>query len=107
VTPELWHRVKEVFDAALERDSNQRVAFLDEACDGDVALRREVESLIESYEKEENFMSLPGMAAAATSLLDEQAESLVGQMVGHYKIFATKCQSLIHISEPTRIDVIS
>ena len=88
VTPEQWHRVKEVFEAALERDSSQRASFLDEACDGDIALRREVESLIESYEKEENFMSLPAMAAAARSLLDEQAESLVGQMVGHYKIFA-------------------
>jgi eukaryotic-like serine/threonine-protein kinase len=87
VTPEQWHRVKEVFEAALERDSSQRAAFLDEACDGDVALRREVESLIESYEKEENFMSLPAMAAAAKSLLDEQAE-LVGQMVGRYKILA-------------------
>jgi Tol biopolymer transport system component/serine/threonine protein kinase len=88
MTPEQWHRVKEVFEQALERDSNRRAAFLDEVCDGDVALRREVESLIESYEKEENFLSLPAMAAAATSLLDEQAESLVGQMVGHYKIFA-------------------
>jgi len=87
VTPELWHRVKEVFEEALERDPSQRAAFLQEACAGDVALRREVESLIESYEKEENFMSLP-VIAAAPSLLDEQAESLVGQMVGHYKIFA-------------------
>ena len=87
MTPEQWQRVKEVFEAAVERDSSQRAAFLDEACAGDVALRREVESLIESYEKEENFMSLPAMAAAAKSLLDEQAE-LVGLMVGHYKIFA-------------------
>src|ERR1700730_9628721 len=77
-----------MFEAVLERDSSRRAAFLDEVCDGDVALRREVESLIESYEKEENFMSLPAMAAGAISLLDEQAESLVGQMVGHYKIFA-------------------
>lgn len=86
MTPERWQRVKEVFEAVLERDSSQRAVFLDEACDGDVALRREVESLIESYEKEKSFMSLPVMAAAAQSLLIEQAESLVGQMVGHYKI---------------------
>ena len=86
MTPERWQRVKEVFEAVLERDSSQRAVFLDEACDGDVALCREVESLIESYEKEKSFMSLPVMAAAAQSLLIEQAESLVGQMVGHYKI---------------------
>jgi len=88
MTPEQWHRVKEVFEAALERDSSQRAAFLDEACDGEVALRREVESLIESYEKEKSFMSMPVIAAAAPSLLGEQAESLVGQTVGHYKISA-------------------
>ncbi len=87
MTPEQWHRVKEVFEAALERDSSQRAAFFDEACDGDVALRREAESLIESYEKEKSFMSMP-VIAAAPFLLDEQAESLVGQMVGHYEILA-------------------
>ncbi len=88
MTPEQWQRVKEVFEAAVERDSSQRAAFLDEACDSDVALRREAESLIESYEKEKSFMSLPVIAAAAPSLFDKQAESLVGQMVGHYKILA-------------------
>ena len=88
MTPDQWHRVKEVFEAALERDSSQRAAFLDEACAGDVALRREVESLIDSYEKEKSFMSLPVIAAAAPSLFVAQAESLVGQMVGHYKILA-------------------
>jgi len=64
VTPEQWHRVKEVFDQALERDSSQRAAFLDEACAGDVALHREVESLIDFYEKEKSFMSLSVIAAA-------------------------------------------
>ncbi len=87
MTPEQWHRVKEVFEAALERDSSQRAAFLDEACDGDVALRREAESLIESYEKEKSFMSLP-VIAVAPSFLDKQVDSLPGQMVGHYKISA-------------------
>ena len=88
VTPERWQRIKEMFEAALERDSSRRAAFLDEVCDGDVALRREVESLIESYEKENGFLSTPVIAAAASSLLNEQAESLLGQMVGHYKILA-------------------
>ena len=87
MTPEQWHRVKEVFDQALERDSSQRAAFLDDACAGDVALRREAESLIESYEKEKSFMSLP-VIVAAPSFLDKQVDSLPGQMVGHYKILA-------------------
>src|SRR4030095_14742233 len=87
MTPEQWHRVKEVFEAALERDSSQRAAFLDEACGGDAALRREVESLIDFNEKEKSFMSL-SVIAAAPSLLNKQVDSLAGQMVDHYKVFA-------------------
>ena len=55
MTPEQWHKVKEVFEAALERDSSERASFLDEACAGDVALHNEVESLIDSYKKEKSF----------------------------------------------------
>jgi hypothetical protein len=64
VTPEQWHRVKELFEEALERDSHQRAAFLEEACAGDIALRHELDSLIDSYEKEKSFMSqLPAEAS--------------------------------------------
>src|SRR4030095_5991381 len=87
MTPEQWHKVKAVFEEALEHDSNQRAAFLDEDCAGDVAMRRGVESLIESYEKEKSFMSQP-VIAAAPSLLNKKVDSLAGQMVGHYKVSA-------------------
>ena len=38
--------IEELFHAALELEPGQRVAFLDRACAGDAALRREVESLL-------------------------------------------------------------
>ena len=41
-----WNVVKEIVADALERAPDTRSAFLDEACDGDAALRSEVESLI-------------------------------------------------------------
>ena len=46
MTPELWERVKTVFDAARERPPGERASFLDAACGGDAALRVEVESLL-------------------------------------------------------------
>ena len=49
MTPERWQQVKELFHSALERESNHRALFLEEACAGDVLLRREVESLITSH----------------------------------------------------------
>lgn len=87
MTPEQWQRVKEVFEAALERDASQRTAFLDQACNGE--MRREVESLLDSYEKDKKFMSLPVMVAAAQFPLKEQAaKSLVGETLGHYDILS-------------------
>src|SRR5690606_35258340 len=41
-----WSRVKPLFEAALERPPEARAAFLSEACDGDAAVRAEVERLL-------------------------------------------------------------
>jgi serine/threonine protein kinase/dipeptidyl aminopeptidase/acylaminoacyl peptidase len=48
VTDERWRRVKAVFQAALEHPLADREAFLSAATDGDMELRREVESLLAS-----------------------------------------------------------
>jgi hypothetical protein len=39
-------RISELYHRALERAPDARAAFLNEACDGDEALRKEVESLL-------------------------------------------------------------
>jgi serine/threonine protein kinase len=41
-----WERIREILDSALQLPSDQRDAYLAEACAGDAALRSEVESLI-------------------------------------------------------------
>jgi hypothetical protein len=48
VTDERWLRVKALFQAAVERPAEERDAFLAAATGDDVALRREVESLLSS-----------------------------------------------------------
>ena len=45
---ERWPRVKALFQAAVERPTEERAAFLDAATGDDAALRREVESLLAS-----------------------------------------------------------
>jgi hypothetical protein len=45
MTPERWQRVEELYHAALARGVADRTASLANACTGDEALRREVESL--------------------------------------------------------------
>ena len=46
MTPERWQKVEEIFEAAADLEPQARPAFLDEMCDGDAGLRREVESLL-------------------------------------------------------------
>lgn len=86
MTPERWQRLKEVFETALERAPKERLAFLDQACDGDESLRTELQSLLASYEQGQSFMESPAVAVAAESLAGPQGESLVGQTIGHYQV---------------------
>ena len=44
-----WQRVRQVFQATLERPDADRARFLREACTGDSDLRREVESLLDAH----------------------------------------------------------
>ena len=44
--PERWQQIERLCHAALEVEEEQRAAFLEEACEGDATLRREVEHLL-------------------------------------------------------------
>src|SRR5258705_3131525 len=86
MTPERWRQVKNLFHSALERESNHRALFLDEACAGDVLLRREVESLITSHEQTGSFIDSPAYELGAELLTEDHAELVVGQRIAHYEI---------------------
>ena len=49
-----WSRIKELFEASLEREPSQRDAFLRDACGSDVEMRAEIESLLLAYQNAEN-----------------------------------------------------
>jgi serine/threonine-protein kinase len=44
--PKRWQQIEQLYQAALEREPGERPAFLDEACQSDDELRREMESLL-------------------------------------------------------------
>ena len=83
--PERWQQIKALLQAALEREPNQRPAFLDEACQGDKLLRQQVNSFIISHEQAGGFIEEPAFEVMAESLENKQTE-LVGQMLGHYRV---------------------
>src|SRR5712664_2599215 len=88
VNPGHWQQVKKVFEAVLERPSEERSQFIEGACAGDAALRQEVESLLKSHEEAGSFMEFPAVASAAESLIGEPARALVGGRVKQYEIVA-------------------
>ena len=47
MTPEQWQRIEDLYHAAYARPPADRAAYLAEACRGDDALRRQVESLLD------------------------------------------------------------
>jgi serine/threonine protein kinase/tetratricopeptide (TPR) repeat protein len=57
--PERWERIKELFEAALNRAEPERSSFLVQACVGDESLRREVESLLSAHIHASKFMQAP------------------------------------------------
>jgi serine/threonine protein kinase/Flp pilus assembly protein TadD len=56
---ERWERVKELFEAARERDEPERSPFLEQACAHDPELRREVESLLSGDKNAGDFLQEP------------------------------------------------
>ena len=83
---ERWKQVNDLFQSALERAPAERAAFLDEACRSDESLRRELGSLLSSYERSENFIELPAFEVAPELVTSERANTLVGKLIGHYRI---------------------
>ena len=84
MTPARFNAIEEIFLAAVEQEPEQVSAFLDTACSGDAVLRREVEVLLASDQRAGPFIESSSIGLA--SRIIQQADSLVGQTIGHYKI---------------------
>ncbi len=88
MTPELWQQVDKLLEQALEQEPDRRAAFLDEACNGDAALRQEVESLLSAHGKAEGFTEAGPMRTPGNRTGVEEARDLTGRQVGHYQILS-------------------
>ncbi len=87
--PELWPRVKEIFQAVTEHRPEDRPAFLDQACDDQPALRREVERLLAGDERAAGAMETPAFDLAARVLAAEstrEGPEMIGRRIGDYQI---------------------
>src|SRR5436189_6403420 len=86
MTPARLQTIEEIYRAALDQEPDQIGAFLDTACEGDELLRRKVEALLASRERAGSFIETSAVGIATRIIENGQADLLVGQTFGHYKI---------------------
>src|SRR5512138_1223127 len=90
--PEHWRQIDALFHAALEHASEERAAFLDDACAGDESLRKQVEALLAGHEKAGSFIESPAMEVEARGVAAEQGRTKgdlsAGETISHYRIVA-------------------
>jgi serine/threonine protein kinase len=84
MTPERWQHIARIFDVAVEKQGTERTGFLDQACAGDEALRRDVESLIE--QDAATAVVDRSLWATAAPLLDDGSVVKPGAVLGPYRI---------------------
>src|ERR1700747_2651871 len=82
----LWQRITDLFDKAMTRGPKERLAFVEEACEGDRDLRKQVERLVKSHEKSGDFLESSAFEVAPELLTGDRASASVGELIGHYRI---------------------
>jgi Tol biopolymer transport system component len=81
---ELRRRVNELFYAALEREPETRLSFLESACGEDADLRHQVELLLSKQEEAGSFLEIPAIAyTAGTQMATVNSPT---QQFGAYRI---------------------
>jgi tetratricopeptide (TPR) repeat protein len=85
--PNRWRRVDAIVDAVSALPETERAAALEAACGLDVALRREVESLL-AADREDDFLAMPAAAEAAPLIAREPGSALVGRQVGRFAVLS-------------------
>jgi serine/threonine-protein kinase len=82
--PERWKQIEDLYQAAIEKESNRRVAFLHSACGDDTDLLREVESLLATRGQGQ----WPAQETAAVVTPPPPGPTLVGQQLGHCQVLS-------------------
>src|SRR5882762_4485423 len=83
---DLWQRVQQLFDAALQHSPEKRQEFLEQECGSNQELRREVESLLAAHGEPGSFMAGPAIAGMGEALHGEASRFQPGDTLGGYTV---------------------
>ncbi|MGA8504742.1 MAG: protein kinase [Candidatus Sulfotelmatobacter sp.] len=87
ITPEIWEKVKPLFEAASDMDAEQRSAFLSQNCP-DHRVREEVEKLLANHDKAGDFLLDPAVGGLATPSVGSHLPTLTPGtlLAGRFKV---------------------
>jgi eukaryotic-like serine/threonine-protein kinase len=83
---ETTDKIFKIFQDALEIQEHRRAAFLDEQCEGNASLRKEVDLLLAYDERAGEFIESPIYKEVPELIIDDQVDSLAMEAVGPFKI---------------------
>ena len=101
MTPERWKQVEEVFQTALDLQSDERRRYIEIACAGDPGLREQVVSLVSQYEAAGDFIEEPAFASVSLAsgpfaqetdphstnpMTVNELDPAIGRRVGSYRL---------------------
>src|SRR2546430_4941387 len=82
---ERWQRIEQVFHEALQLEAEARLSYLAQSCSEDSSLREEVESLIDSLERDSSFLVQPAFDRGLRILAKDSGALTAGRSVGPYE----------------------
>jgi eukaryotic-like serine/threonine-protein kinase len=96
-----WHKIDEIFHAALQRKPEERASFLEENCARDPALYADVKALLVSCEEDDSFFEGSVSALAAEMFADR-----VGETIGPYEVLSqlgSGAMGVVYLAQDVRL----
>jgi len=83
VSDKNWEKISRIFNTALEKESVERNAYLDEVCEDDTALRRELHELLAASDEQDSFID---SAKPAIANLTNKPKLSPGEKLGLFEV---------------------
>jgi tetratricopeptide (TPR) repeat protein len=85
---ERWDQLSDLFAQAVECPPSERRLFLDRVCQGDEALKRELESLLACDTPDQPLVEIPADSVASCSDNRESDPDMAGRRIGPYRLIS-------------------